>query len=238
MRRRRGLAALGLGSAALLLAPGDSSAHLFHKKYAPPETQLTRDARVLQLLVGDPTDRFELARSVYEGDTRVRLRSGAYRAWLRRPSEPGLVFKAHYQLNRWSGSLKTEALRIDRERGTALAARIEAGLGGRDGQTVLAALRQMFLVLLGELLESLWQRLDRAEVAARLYPYVSSYYGVNLEGHMNARHPSAATTARAALDTMARALPDPETGAPASPEAFDRQRRRFVRVLSEAMGRL
>jgi hypothetical protein len=235
MRQAGRLAILGFGSVALALAPGDVSAHLFHKVYEPPENQLTRDARVLQLLVSDPTDRLELARAVYEGATRVRLKPGGYRTWLRRPTEPGLVFKADYQLNRWSGSLKTEALRIGRERGTALAARIEAGLERRDGETVMAALREMFALLLEELLESLWRRLDQPEVATRLYPHVSSYYAVNLEGYLNARHPSAATTARAALDAMARALPDPQTDAPAAPEAFDQQRRRFVRVLRGAM---
>ncbi len=230
MRRLAWLAAVMLG-----LAPNDAAAHLFHKVYELPETQLTRDARVLQLLLDDPTERFELARSVYAGHTRVRLKPGGSRTWLKRPAEPGMVFKAGYQLNRWSGSLKAEAVRIDRERATRLDPRIEAGLASHDREAVNAVLREMFVVLLEELLDSLSQRLDQPETAVRLYPYVSRYYSVNLEGYMNIRHPSAATTARAALDAMARALPDPATGALSSPEAFDMQRRRFMRVLSEAV---
>ena len=63
------------------------------------------------------------------------------------------------------------------------------------------------------------------------------YYSVNLEGHLNTSRPLAATTARAALDAMARAFGDPETGAPPAPEGFDRQRRRLLRVLGEAVAR-
>ncbi len=237
MRRLGRPAAVGLALAWLVLAPADAAAHLFHKIYEPPETQMTRDAQVLQLLVDDPTARFELARRVYAGETRVRLKPGGFRKWLKRPNEPGLVFKADYQLTRWSGSLKAEAARIDRESGTALAARIEAGLDDHDREAVSTALRDLFVVLLDELTESLWQRLDQARTTARLYPYLSRYYSVNLEGYMNIRHPTAATTARAALDAMARALPDSDTGAPPAPEAFDKQRRRFIRVLREATAR-
>ena len=237
MRRLGRPAAVGLALAWLVLAPADAAAHLFHKIYEPPDTQMTRDARVLQLLLDDPAARFELARRVYEGETRVRLKPGGFRKWLKRPNEPGMVFKADYQLNRWSGSLRAEAARIDRERGTALAAGIEAGLDNRDREAVSATLREMFVVLLDELTESLWQRLDQSKTAARLYPYVSRYYSVNLEAYMNIRHPTDSTTARAALDAMARALPDPDTGAPPAPEAFDKQRRRFIRVLREATAR-
>jgi hypothetical protein len=70
-------------------------------------------------------------------------------------------------------------------------------------------------------------------VAVRVYPYLAAYYSVNLEGHLTIHHPGLATTARVALDALARALPDPDTGAPASPEMFDQQRRRFRRALEE-----
>jgi len=217
-----------------MLLPGGADAHLFHRVYAPPETELTRDARVLQLLLDDPAERFELARAVYTGEVRVGPPRRRDRAWLIRRPEPGLVFKAGYQRNRWSGSLQAEAARIDRERSTTVATRLEAGLVRRDREAVRAALRAMFVVLLDELLEALGQRLEQPATAVSLYPYLSAYYGVTLEGYLNIHRGAAATTARVALDAMARALPDPETGAPASPEAFEQQRRRFLRVLREA----
>lgn len=234
MRRLR-YAAVALGIATLVVAPGSGSAHLFHKVYEPPENQLTKDARLLHLLIDDPTDRFELARQVYEGETRIRIKPGGFRKWLKRSNEPGMVFKANYQLNRWPGSLKEEAERIDQERGTDLAGRLAAGLRERKRDAVAAAMREIFVVLIDDLLESLWERLDDEETAVRLYPYVLSYYSVNLEGYLNIRAPNAATTARTALDAMSRALGDPETGAPPAPESFDKHRQRLLRVLREAV---
>jgi hypothetical protein len=227
-----------LVAAALALAawaPPEASAHLFHKMYEPPETQMTRDTRLIQLLLDDPRERFELARRVWEGTERVRLKPGGFRRWLVRPNEPGMVFKADYQLQRWPGNLKEEAARIDRDHGTELQARIETALGARDRDSVKAGLRAMYAVLLGELLESLWQRLDDAETAARLFGFALRYYTVNLEGHLNIHHPAAAATARASLDAVGRALGDPETGAPPAPEVFDQQRRRLLRVIGEAV---
>ena len=49
-----------------VLSTTDAGAHLFHKMYEPPETQMTRDTRLLQLLLDDPSERFELARRVWE----------------------------------------------------------------------------------------------------------------------------------------------------------------------------
>ncbi len=236
MTSRARIAVLMLTSAALGLAPSDARAHLFHAAYAPPENQLTRDTRLLRLMLDDPSERFDLAHQVWDGTTRVRLKPGGFRRWLVRPNEPGMVFKADYQLHRWSGSLKAEAGRIDREYGSDLTLRIETGLAERRRDAVKAALREMYVVLLRELLDALWLHLDQTEVAARLYPFVLRYYTVSLEGYLNTSHPTAATTARAALDAMARALGDPETGTPPSPEAFDQQRRRLLRVVVGAVG--
>jgi hypothetical protein len=223
--------------AALVLATWapPARAHLFHKMYEPPETQMTRDTRLIQLLLDDPSERFDLARRVWEGTERVRLKPGGFRRWLVRPNEPGMVFKADYQLQRWPGSLKAEAARIDRDHSTQLHARIEAALAARDRDGVKAGLRAMYTVLLGELLESLWQRLDDTETAERLFGFVLRYYTVNLEAHLNIRHPASATTARASLDAIGRTLGDPETGAPPAPEAFELQRRRLLRVVGEAV---
>jgi hypothetical protein len=212
-----------------------AGAHLFHKGWEPPETQLTRDTRTLQLLLDDPEDRFALARAVWEGTARVRHKPGGFRRWLVRPNEPGLVFKADYQLQRWSGSLRGEAERIDGARGTSLARRLEAALAGGDRDGAKAVLREMYVVLIEELLVSLWQRIDEPVVAEPLYGFVLGYYAVNLEAHLNIRHPVVATTARSALDAMSRTLADGETGAPAAPEAFARQRTRFLRILRETV---
>src|SRR5262245_56399659 len=149
MRGLRALAAV-LVSAPLFFAPAEARAHLFHKLWEPPETQLTRDTRVLLLLLDDPAERFDLARQVYEGHTRVRLKPGGFRRWLIRPNEPGMVFKADYQLHRWSGSLEAEAGRIDRERGTRLGPRLDAALTDGDRGGVRAALREVDGVLRGE----------------------------------------------------------------------------------------
>jgi hypothetical protein len=239
LRRRRGgvarVVVSAIVSAALPLAADEAQAHLFHKSWEPPETQLTRDTRTLQLLLDDPAERFELAREVYEGRARVRLKPGGFRRWLVRPNEPGLVFKAGYQLERWSGSLRTEAERIDHTRGTRLHPRLEAALSARNREGVLAALREMYVVLLDELLASLWERLDDPRTAARLHQLALGYWSVNLEAYVNIRHPAAAPVAGAALAAMERTLGDPETGAPPAPEAFDQQRRRFLRVLREAV---
>jgi len=241
-RRRRdgggrvaGWLAAAMVATSLSLGACEAAAHLFHKSWEPPETQLTRDTRTIQLLLDDPAERFELAREVYEGRMRVRLKPGGFRRWLVRPNEPGMVFKGDYQLERWSGSLRTEAERIDQTRGTRLHPRLDAALAARDREAVRSALRAMYVVLLDELLASLWQRLDAPEAAARLYQLVLGYWGVNLEAYFNIRHPSAAPVAGAALDAMSRAIGDAETGAPAAPEVFDKQRRRFLRVLREAV---
>jgi hypothetical protein len=229
------IAAGGLLVAAF--APSDAAGHLFHKMYEPPENQMTRDTRLLQLVLDDPAERFDLARSVWEGTTRVRVKPGGFRKWLVRPGEPGMVFKGDYQLHRWSGSLKAEAARIDQRHGTTLVERIETGLAQRSRDQVKSALRAMYLVLLGELLEAVWARLDDLETAERLYPFALRYYAVNLQGHLNIRHPAAAAAADAALAAIARALGDSETAAPPAPEVFDRQRARLLRVLGEAVGR-
>lgn len=230
----RGRVLLAVVTVALALAaPPEAGAHLFHKLYEPPETQMTRDTRLLQLLLDDPSERFDLAQRVWDGSERVRLRPGGFRRWLVRPNEPGLVFKADYQLQRWSGSLKHEAARIDQAHGTQLEARIETGLAARDRDAVKAGLRAMYAILLGELLDAVWERLEDAETATRLYAFALRYYSVNLEGYLNVRAPAAGATARAALDAMSRALPNPETGTPAAPQQFDLQRRRLLRVVHE-----
>jgi hypothetical protein len=229
------LAAVIGGLLLMTFVPANAPAHLFHKMYEPPENQMTRDTRLLQLLLDDPSERFDLVRRVWDGSERVRVKPGGFRKWLVRPNEPGMVFKADYQVHRWAGSLKAEAERIDRQYAMTLVDRIEAGLDARDRDRVKQALREMYVVLLRELLDALWTRLDDAEAAARLYPFALRYYAVNLEGYLNVRQPVLAATARAALEAMSQALGDAETGAPPAPEVFDRQRTRFLRVVTDGV---
>src|SRR5262249_29624903 len=105
----------------------------------------------------------------------------------------------------------------------------------RDREGVRGALREMYAVLIEEMLEALWNSLDQADTAQRIYGLVWRYWSVNLEAHFNIRNPSAAATARTTLEAKSRAIGDPETGAPAAPEVFDKQRRRFLRLLHEAV---
>ena len=219
------------------LAPSDAAGHLFHKMYEPPENQMTRDTRLLQLVLDDPAERFDLARQVWDGTTRVRVKPGGFRKWLVRPVEPGMVFKADYQLHRWSGSLKSEAVRIDKRHGTTFGDRVETGFAQRNRDQVKTALREMYVVLLRELLDAVAAHLEDVETTERLYPFLLRYYAVNLQGHLNMRNPAAAGAAEATLAAIARALGDSETGAPPAPETFDRQRARLLRVLGEAVGR-
>ena len=228
---------VGIAVGLLYFVPGQARAHLFHKFYEPPENQLTLDYRVVHVLLEQPDVRFEVVRSVYNGETRLRLKPGGFRRWLKRPAEPGLVWKADYQLKRWSGSLKGEVERIDQARETGLAARIDDGFARRDREAVLAAFREVFVVLLEELLGSVGRQLGDAEMMARLYPYVIGYYAVCLQAYLTIHHPSAARATHSALDGMGRAFGDPKAGMPPSPAAFQRHQRRFLRAIKEAVQR-
>jgi len=218
-----------LVAAALLMAiPGVAAAHVDHRSYEPPDTQLTRDYALVHVLLTDPSDRFELARHVYDGKVRVRVKPGGFvRTWLRRHSEPGLVFKASYQRVRWSGSLRGEAVRIDGMRGTAIAREIEASFVERDGAGVERGLRAMFTVLLEELTGALGRHLEQPATAGRLHGYVVRYYAAALEAHLTINHPRAARAARAALRAMGAALN--------RPAEFHKQRHRFLSAIRHAL---
>ena len=59
----RWLAMVGFLVAAL--SPSDAAGHLFHKMYEPPENQMTRDTRLLQLVLHSfPTRRSSDLKSV------------------------------------------------------------------------------------------------------------------------------------------------------------------------------
>src|SRR3970040_1059932 len=91
---------------AVLLAPAEG--HLFHQIFEVRDNQLTKDYLVVVRLVDYPYEKFDLAEDVYRGEQRVRLKPGGFRTWLRRSMEPGMVFKADYQIHRWTGRLEGE----------------------------------------------------------------------------------------------------------------------------------
>lgn len=227
-----------LGMAALLifvLLAGQADAHVFHQIFEPRDTQLTKDYLVLIRLIDYPNEKFELAEEVYGGEQRVRLKPGGFRTWLRRPLEPGMVFKADYQINRWAGNLEGEAQRLDRTYGTTLHQRIEAGLKARNAEAVKVAFREMFFYLISELFEALSARLQEPEAPAQLYEFLSRYFSVSLEAFVNINHRASYLVLRTTLDAVSRTLGDPETGTPPSPEVFQLQRVRFQRTLGQVL---
>ncbi|HXH13512.1 MAG TPA: hypothetical protein VNP04_27530 [Alphaproteobacteria bacterium] len=226
---------LGLLFLMVVLLAGSAEGHLFHQVFEVPDTQLTKDYTVLLRLIDFPNEHFALAEQVYRGEQRVRLKPGGFRSWLRRPSEPGMVFKADYQLRRWSGSLEGEAQRLDQTYGTTLRQRIEAGLQSRNAEAVKAAFREFFFYLIGELFEAIWMRLDEAEAPGRLYDYVSRYFSVSQEAFLNINYRAHYVMLRAVLDALERTLGDGDRSIPPAPEAFHQQRARFLRMLGQVL---
>jgi hypothetical protein len=221
----------------LLLLPGAGEGHLFHKVFELPDTQLTKDYVVLLRLIDFPDERFDLAEQVYRGEQRVRLKPGGFRRWLKRPLEPGMVFKADYQVNRWTGSLESEAQRLDETYGTALHQRVEAGLRARNAEAVRGACREMFFYLMRELFEALSAHLGEPEAPPRLYNVLSRYFSVSLEAFLNLNYRANYVVLRAVLDAVERTLGDPDRGIPPAPEALQQQRVRFLRLLEQVLQR-
>jgi hypothetical protein len=220
----------------VLATPAVADAHLFHDVYEPPDNQLTRDYLLVVKLIDYPYEKFEAALRTYRGEERVRFKPGGFRTWLRRPSEPGMVFKADAQLHRWSGTLAGECRRIDAARGTRLAERIEGGLAARRAEPVKAAFRELFVHLLSELFDALERHLDEPAAAPALYEFLGRYYGVAHEAWMNVNDRERAVVLRAALAAVERALGDRPRGVPPGDEAFAQQRGRVLRTLREALG--
>lgn len=216
-------------------APNPVRAHLFHNVFEVRDNQLTRDYLVVIRLVDFPYEKFVIAAEVYQGQERVRLKPGGVRSWLRRPLEPGMVFKADYQLHRWTGSLAAECRRLDRTYGTSLDPRIEAAIEKRNAEAVKSAFREMFFYLTRELLDGIGAHLGEPEAAGELYEFASRYFTVAHEAFLNVHDRQSALILRASLDAMERALGDRSRGLPPAPEFFDQQRERFVRTLAQSL---
>lgn len=220
----------------LAVVPATADAHLFHDVYEVPDNQLTRDYLVLVKLIEYPYERFDVAARTYRGEERVRLKPGGFRGWLRRPVEPGLVFKADYQLARWSGTLAGECRRLDDAHGTRLGQRIETALAARQAEPVKAAFREAFVFLTAELFDALERHIDEPEATSTLYRFLDRYHGVAHEAWLNVHDPTRAVIVRSALDAVTRTLGDRARGVPPAPEAFAQQRTRVLRTLRQAFG--
>ena len=220
----------------LAVLPAPAEGHLFHQIFEVRDNQLTKDYLVVVRLVAYPYEKFDLAEDVYRGEQRVRLKPGGFRTWLRRSMEPGMVFKADYQIHRWTGSLEGECQRLDRAYGTTLHRRIETGLTAHDADAVKVAFREMFFHLIREVFDAMEVRLDQREAPAQLYEFLARYFSVSQEAFLNINHRASAVALRAVLDAVERTLGDPERGTPPSPEAFTQQRARFLRTLGQVLG--
>lgn len=212
-----------------------AEAHLFHKLFEVPDTQLTKDYWVLIQLIEFPNERFDLAEEVYRGEERVRLKPGGFRKWLKRPIEPGMVYKADYQLKRWNGALAKEVQRIDQTYGTALRRRVEEGLDARNAEVVKEAFRRVFFYLISELSEAIWERLENPEAPLQLYQFFFRYFGVSLEAFLAINHRIDYLVLRTSIEAVGRSLGDPSREVPPSPEMYQQHRTRFLGVLAQVL---
>jgi hypothetical protein len=212
-----------------------AEAHLFHKVFELPDTQLTKDYWVLVQLSEFPNERFDLATEVYRGEVRVRLKPGGFRKWLTRSNEPGMVYKADYQLQRWSSSLATEVQRLDQTYGTTLHEQIVEGLRTRQAEPVKQAFRHVFFYLLSELAEAMWAHIENPEATLRLYQFFSRYFSISLEAFLALNHRVDYLVLRTTIEAMEVSLGEPEKALPPSPEMYQQYWHRFLRVLAKAL---
>jgi hypothetical protein len=215
--------------------PAFCSPSSLHTTVEPPETQLTRDYAAIRILLKDPRSGLEQIRRVYAGDFHA---SSAARSPspLLKSSGRAQLFKADYQRNPWTGSLRKEAQRIDRERGTTLAMTIDTGLQAGDRVAVEAAFRGVFAVLLDDLLASIQQRLDQSATVGRALQHARRYYSESFDAYLSINAAPQATRASFALDAMARAIDDIKAGKSAARDWFARERVNFMRAVHEGMG--
>ena len=212
------------------LDPAFCSPASLHTTVELPETQLTRDFMAIRILLKDPADNFETIRMLYEGELQAPdLRRTT--AWLAKRSGRGQL----QTIAAPASTLKSEAARIDREHGSALAARIAEGLARRDGAAAESAFRAMFAVLLDELLTSIGRQFDDPVTASRSFPHARRYYAEALEAHLTLRHPAAAASAGNALAAMARAVEDSAREREGARVWFDRERQVFMRAIKAAI---
>jgi hypothetical protein len=217
------------------LDPAFCSPSSLHTTAEPPATQLTRDYGAIRILLKDPGDYFSQIRQVYAGELHVSPTARTQPSVLKRADRAKLL-KAVYQRNPWSGSLRQEAQRIDRERGTTLALTIDQGLQAHDRVRVEMAFREVFAILLDDLLISIQQRLDQSVTVGRALQHARRFYGEGLDAHLSINAPEQAARASLALDAMAQAIEELKAAKPSARDWFARERGNFMRAVNEGLG--
>lgn len=202
-------------------APGE--AHLFHfANVQSRETQVARDFRLIKELTQWGTKDFALAAEVYRGELRLRER---------KPSEPGYLLKADYQLRPPTPALKVLVQAMDRRLGTSVDVEIEAALSRRDEAGLETAFRKFFYVQIEELLGALERHLAEPQTAVTLFGVLADYLFTSYEVFLALNHPGVYRQVKDALEHLREALPrvePPKAGAAAD---FERSRRRLERLL-------
>ena len=115
-----------------------------------------------------------------------------------------------------------------------MAARIADGLSQQDGAAVETAFRDMFAVLLDELLISIGRQFDDPVTAARSFPHARRYYAEALDAHLTLRHPAEAALAGNSLAAMSHAVDAAAKESESARVWFDRERRVFMRAIKAA----
>jgi hypothetical protein len=205
-----------------------------HNVAEPPDTPLSRDYVLIRQLLRNPNNQFELIERIYGGALHAPTALGAPSSALKRADRARLI-RPVYHSQTWTGSLREEASRIDAVRGTHLSAGIERGLQDKDAQQVATGLRQLFAMLLDELLQSVEQRVDSSVAVSRGIRYARRYYQDALEAYLTINSPAQAAQASAALEAMSQA--GRETDRDRSPvrKLFMRERANFTRAVREGL---
>jgi len=213
--------------------PAICSPSSLHTTVEPPETQLTRDYGAIRILLKDPADHFSQIRRVYAGELHISP-ARAQPSVLKRADRAKLL-KAQYQRSPWAGSLRQEAQRIDRERGATLTLTIDQGLQVHDRVKIETAFRELFAILLDDLLISIQKRLDQSATVGRALQHARRFYGVGLDAHLSINAPDQAARASFALDAMARAIEELKAGKASAREWFARERGDFMLAINAGL---
>lgn len=216
---------LGGGAIALIVLawadPGE--AHLFHfANVQSRETQVARDFRLIKELTQWRIKDFDLAAQVYLGELRLRER---------KPSEPGYLLRADYQLRARVPSLKVLVQATDDQLGTSVNGEIEAALARRDEAGLEAAFRRFFYVQIAELLGALERHLEKPQVTATIFGVLADYLFTAYEVFLALNHPRVHRQVKDALEHLREALPGVEPSKRAAPAEFERSRRRLDGLL-------
>jgi hypothetical protein len=222
------------GRPATTLDPVFCSPSALHTTVEPPETQLTRDNAAIRLLLRDVGDHFVQIRKLYAGEIHVAASSNGGSTLLQRGSHGGLL-KPDYQRNPWSGSLRQEAQRLDRERGTELAASVDTGIDAGNREKIDAGLRAMFAGLLDDLLLSIERKLDSSTNVERALQHVRRYYSEGLDAYLSINAAAQARRASYALDAMIKAAEDVRAEKSGARDWFSHERANFVNAINEGL---